>query len=242
MGVKYSLKGIADMNNSINNMSIDDIGDDNTPWVQDEIDAEMGNIFGSIGKAISSVASIPASIGRTVGGTIGGVIGGKSGRRIGSNIGNVAGMVAMPSAAITGVTARAIGTIVDPRSGKKKTVVSLSGRTGMTADGRLSDGASSSQPVPCACGNMNTPVIAAEAGISSIPRLVKERLQPEIKTIHNMLARAQIQREATSEHNNIMGRADFQRRVLTDLDSLASRCGNKPAQGALARFRAAFGL
>lgn len=234
------------MNNSIDNMSIDDIGDDNTPWVQDEIDAEMGGLF----DIVKGVITAPLTIGKAVGGTIGGAIGGKAGRNIGRSIGGFAGSGGSLSHMLTGElikggpkgVGRAIGSILDPLTGKRKTVVSLSGRTGMTADGRLSDGSSSSQPMPCACGNMNTPVIAAEAGISSIPRLVKERLQPEIKTIHNMLARAQVQREATSEHNAIMGKAEFQRRVLTDLDALASRCGNKPAQGALARFRAAFGL
>jgi len=212
---------------------------DSMPWSQDDVDAEMG-LFGGIGKILTA----PIAITRAIGSTVGGAIGGKAGAKIGGTIGGLAGGGFSPSHLLTAKllndpkgTARLIGNIGG------KAVVSLSGRTGMTADGRLTDGQSSSNRMPCACGTTNTNVSAAEAGIDSqLPRLVKEKLAPELKVMHNMLARAQIQREVTSEHNSMMGRADFQRKVLTDLDALAACRNNKPAQSVLARFRAAFGL
>lgn len=210
-----------------------------SPWLQDNVDAELGSLWDSVGKIVTA----PIAITKAIGSTVGGAIGGKAGAKIGGTIGGLAGGGFSPSHLLTAKllsdprgTARMIGKIGG------KAVVSLSGRTAMTPDGRLTDGVSSSNRMPCACGNMNTGVVASETGISALPRLVKDRLAPELKAMHNMLARAQVQREVTSEHNTIMGKADFQRKVLADLDALAACRNNRPSQGVLARFRAAFGL
>lgn len=208
-----------------------------SPWEQDDVDAEMG-FFGSLAKAVTA----PLSLVSNVGGKIGGAIGGRTGETLGRVLTGGIGANLLSGNVLGSPQAKAIGQIISPTTGRRKRVISLSGRTGMTKDGRLTDGASRSQPVPCACGVSSSRIAASETGISSsIPRLVKAKLAPELNSMRKMLRKAAVQREATSEHNTIVGRAEFQRRVLAGIASLeANRCAKK--SGPLARFRAAFGF
>lgn len=223
---------------------------DEIPWIQDDIDAELGSIFGTIGKIVTApvkaavsiakpLVTTPINIAGKVGGTVGGLIGGKTGANIGSSIAKVA--AGSPMGVMGAVaTAKPAGQLIGAIAGKP--VISLSGRTQMTTNGQLTDGASVSKPIVSACGTTTTADMGVTAGIRELPRLIKERLEPELKPIQRMLSEAAIQREATSEHNAIMSRRDFQQRVINDLDVLARCKCNANAMSGLTRFRAALGL
>ena len=172
-----------------NYMQVEDIGDDNTPWQQDAIDAEMGSLFSNL---------LPVA-----GGIIGTAIGIGGGKLIGS---------------------------VVTKAGKRKKVVSISGRTEMTPEGQLADRAVVSNPIPGATGTTPVSEIAMQAGLAHIQATLDRSEAQRMALI--------AQARDNKFHKTLLR---GNKTIIKKLTALAACQCNKNT-GAMARFRAALGL
>jgi len=181
-----------------NYMQVEDIGDDNTPWQQDAIDAEMGSLFSNL---------LPVA-----GGIIGTAIGGPG---LGTAIGIGGGKL--------------IGSVVT-KAGKRKKVVSISGRTEMTPEGQLADRAVVSNPIPGASGTTPVSEIAMQAGLAHIQTTLDRSEAQRMALI--------AQARDNKFHKTLLR---GNKTIIKKLTALAA-CQCKKNTGAMARFRAALGL
>jgi hypothetical protein len=110
------------------------------PWAQDDVDAELGFSLGKLG-ALGGAALGTALLGPGMGTTVGAIAGGGGAKLIGSALG---------------------------KKGKRKKVVSISGRTSMTPSGQLVTAQTLSRPVADATGNASVANIAIMSGLANI--------------------------------------------------------------------------
>jgi hypothetical protein len=192
----------------------------------DSFEDNLEGIFDSLGKVVFAPAKLVSNVVKTVGSTIGGAVGGakgaKLGAKIGGSLGGVAGVSVSMSADPLLIANRLLGSKNAPK-GLNPALTAVSKLSKQISLGSKRKPFTKKVPKP-----LKTASKVATPGCPE-PNLVRIALDNQFKkplaNMQKMLAKAALQREATSEHNHIVSNKEFKQQVLRKLQLLeACKC------------------